>query len=65
MSPKTVNLKDYDDDLSSSSNYWIMDKTNIELMIEYEDRIMKDEDWKRKYCYVRPFPLSLSVSLSL
>merc|ERR1719242_845816 len=44
--------KDYDDDMDSGSDYWILTPDNIELMISYEDQIMQSDDWKNRFCYV-------------
>lgn len=44
--------KDYDEDMSSSSNYWILTPENVELIVEYENKVMEDQDWLQRYCYV-------------
>ena len=57
--------KNYDNDMDSSSNYWILTKEHIATMIEYENKIMEDEEWKRSLCYVRYLLICCSFSLSL
>merc|ERR1719216_61005 len=53
--------KDYDDDMSSSSNYWILTPENVELIVEYENKVMEDQDWLQRYCYVDEDALNMTA----
>eukprot|EP01084_Bolivina_argentea_P180297 311480_1 len=59
-------LKDYKDDFDidapDDTDYWILTPENIETIIKYEDMIVKDDEWRNRFCYVGEDPLSTNYS---
>ena len=49
-------LKNFD----SSTNNWILTPENIEIILEYEDKVFKNSYYKNYFCYVGDNPISTS-----
>merc|ERR1719491_994528 len=57
-------LADYKNDISDDTSYWLMTRENIATMIQWEDRVVLDEDWQNRLCFVGEDPETTNFSCS-
>eukprot|EP01084_Bolivina_argentea_P169144 293247_1 len=59
-------LSDYANDLDvdnpDDTDYWILTPQNIETILEYEDKVFKDQEWNDRFCWVGSEPMDTNYS---